>query len=743
MYAGDQRSGGGGVFPAYGQAPPSYQAPTSYGPAASYDRAPSYAGSSYSGSGYGAPSGYGAQSPSFGPPPATQTPLYESSRNLAGPRAGPSSLGAPPPGAPPGAPQHQQYNAPPNRAVIMKGSMADAMQALSNFERGQKRLKPETLAQAQSKAHNIKARATQLLRKVEEEVEKRSFKAALEALLAKLAGPCPGLTAIFRESLFTPNRKLPMHFWADEEDTMGVMADGKRRARATRIVFLGSLNPVSTDEPPEAAFEFKSILSSADLIVANLGAPVVRNDAKKTKWQRTLQSGREMSEAYLEAFLYNLDIDARRLLLSVANPYSADRNIGNPDGFLTTLQLLRTRGIRVIGTQEGGQAYLRVALRSGTVGFAAWTESTIPVPLTSAPSWNHLMGLGRVDCITREIVDVVHLEESKKSFIAKRRKQRADAEANRIAAEEAKAAKEGGAGVPLVGPDGRKSSIARAPPLSTRRASTAGGGGGASSRALQRGDSMASLYDEPSAGAALDLLIGFVDWGKPGTTQPTAGMAQSARQLMLNAEFDLIVGHGPSTLLPMEMLDSEVKEEAGGAGPPGGSGVAGPSSGKGGGGDAFGGGKKGGLIPPKKGGSILSSDPHANSEEVRAGLGGKMLLNLAPDAWDQQDLPKKGICLYSLGDVSTSEKSPLRRLGAMFEVVVSMTQIVEYHVYPYYIDSDPVTGRRIIQNVEKINDAEVRHLIREHLDKLYEIPREGEDPRGMGATAAAGGAART
>jgi poly-gamma-glutamate capsule biosynthesis protein CapA/YwtB (metallophosphatase superfamily) len=137
-------------------------------------------------------------------------------------------------------------------------------------------------------------------------------------------------------------------------------------ARTVRLAFLGDISAVANRTAPAIDGQLRALLSSADLVVANCESPVVANP--------TVPAGRfgrrhAMSPVFLLELLEATGMDARKLVLSVANNHILDQG---PAGFDETLASLDRMRVRTVGAVRDGMPR-RILVGGVTIAFAAFT----------------------------------------------------------------------------------------------------------------------------------------------------------------------------------------------------------------------------------------------------------------------------------------------------------------------------------------------------------------------------------
>lgn len=139
-------------------------------------------------------------------------------------------------------------------------------------------------------------------------------------------------------------------------------------AGTVRIAFVGDISAVANRGLPVVDPALAAVLSGADLIVGNCESPVVRRPTANVGTRLGLRHA--MTRSFLEGALEAAGVEARKLVLSLANNHALDQGV---EGFDETIATLREMGIRPIGTVVGG-ALARIEAGPLTVGFAAFTQ---------------------------------------------------------------------------------------------------------------------------------------------------------------------------------------------------------------------------------------------------------------------------------------------------------------------------------------------------------------------------------
>jgi poly-gamma-glutamate synthesis protein (capsule biosynthesis protein) len=139
-------------------------------------------------------------------------------------------------------------------------------------------------------------------------------------------------------------------------------------AGTVRIAFVGDISAVANRALPVVDPALAAVLSGADLIVGNCESPVVRRVTAKVGTRLGLRHA--MTRSFLEGALEAAGVEARKLVLSLANNHALDQGTG---GFDETIATLLEMGIGPIGT-VAGEALARIEAGPLTVGFAAFTQ---------------------------------------------------------------------------------------------------------------------------------------------------------------------------------------------------------------------------------------------------------------------------------------------------------------------------------------------------------------------------------
>lgn len=134
-----------------------------------------------------------------------------------------------------------------------------------------------------------------------------------------------------------------------------------------RLVFLGDLC-AGGDRAPEIDPTIVGALRSADLVIANCDAPVVRRPHLRLRsW---LGQRRHMDAGALLGLIAAMGIEPQRLFLSVANDCALDQSVA---GFEETLETLDALHVGVVGAVSRGIVQ-RIAIGGLTVGVVAFSD---------------------------------------------------------------------------------------------------------------------------------------------------------------------------------------------------------------------------------------------------------------------------------------------------------------------------------------------------------------------------------
>lgn len=138
--------------------------------------------------------------------------------------------------------------------------------------------------------------------------------------------------------------------------------------KTVRLVFLGDISAVANRQAPEIDETLAAIISSADLVVGNCESPVVGR--RRTPLRTRLGTHHAMDAGFLLGLLAAMDVDADRLVLSLANNHVLDQGT---DGFAETRDTLRSLGIRAIGTTDHTPV-TTLSVEGVTIGLVAFTD---------------------------------------------------------------------------------------------------------------------------------------------------------------------------------------------------------------------------------------------------------------------------------------------------------------------------------------------------------------------------------
>jgi poly-gamma-glutamate capsule biosynthesis protein CapA/YwtB (metallophosphatase superfamily) len=145
--------------------------------------------------------------------------------------------------------------------------------------------------------------------------------------------------------------------------------------RSVRLVFVGDVSAIANREAPEIDPELTAILSAADLVVANCESPVV----SRTKYPLRTRLGQlhAMNTDFLLGVLAAMNVDADRLVLSLANNHALDQGA---EGFAETRASLDGLGIRTLGTIDRPVVIASLdGVDVGLVGFTEWRNAPASV----------------------------------------------------------------------------------------------------------------------------------------------------------------------------------------------------------------------------------------------------------------------------------------------------------------------------------------------------------------------------
>lgn len=135
-----------------------------------------------------------------------------------------------------------------------------------------------------------------------------------------------------------------------------------------RLVFLGDISAVANRQAPEIDDSLAAIIASADLVVGNCESPVVHRP--RARLRTRLGTHHAMDAGFLLGLLSAMDVDADRLVLSLANNHVLDQGTG---GFTETRDTLKSLGIRTIGTTDHTPV-TTLAVEGVTIGLVAFTD---------------------------------------------------------------------------------------------------------------------------------------------------------------------------------------------------------------------------------------------------------------------------------------------------------------------------------------------------------------------------------
>jgi poly-gamma-glutamate capsule biosynthesis protein CapA/YwtB (metallophosphatase superfamily) len=137
---------------------------------------------------------------------------------------------------------------------------------------------------------------------------------------------------------------------------------------SVKLVFIGDISAVASRQAPEIDHGLATIIASADLVVGNCESPVVRK--RRAPLRTRLGTHHAMDAGFLLGLLAAMNVDADRLVLSLANNHVLDQGI---DGFTETRDTLRSLGIRTIGTTDHTPV-TTLAIEGVTIGLVAFTN---------------------------------------------------------------------------------------------------------------------------------------------------------------------------------------------------------------------------------------------------------------------------------------------------------------------------------------------------------------------------------
>jgi poly-gamma-glutamate capsule biosynthesis protein CapA/YwtB (metallophosphatase superfamily) len=138
--------------------------------------------------------------------------------------------------------------------------------------------------------------------------------------------------------------------------------------KTVRLVFLGDISAVANRQAPEIDENLAAVIASADLVVGNCESPVVGR--RRAPLRTRLGTLHAMDAGFLLGLLAAMDVDADRLVLSLANNHVLDQGT---DGFAETRATLRSLGIRTIGTTDHTPV-TTLAVEGVTIGLVAFTD---------------------------------------------------------------------------------------------------------------------------------------------------------------------------------------------------------------------------------------------------------------------------------------------------------------------------------------------------------------------------------
>mmetsp|Transcript_20588 Transcript_20588/g.33933 ORF Transcript_20588/g.33933 Transcript_20588/m.33933 type:complete len:497 (+) Transcript_20588:37-1527(+) len=93
--------------------------------------------------------------------------------------------------------------------------------------------------------------------------------------------------------------------------------------------------------------------------------------------------------------------------------------------------------------------------------------------------------------------------------------------------------------------------------------------------------------------------------------------------------------------------------------------------------------------------------------------------SVVPEEYASSSGAKK-VCAFALGDVTSSKR--LRwvwKLGAMLEVVIVSSKIVEVHLHPYFRDLNPETGKEMLVPIQHIAIPQLRSQVQDYVKRMY------------------------
>lgn len=154
------------------------------------------------------------------------------------------------------------------------------------------------------------------------------------------------------------------------------IVDVEPHATTCKVVFLGDIMLTKSGQAPELGSELKQVLAEADVIVANLEAPLVKSD-------ETMRRGWSLSFQMPDSFLKEIMQvnDKAHWVLSVANNHAFDTSkdsVEDCKGLQSTINLIHKMDgerMHVIGAQLPGNSAIYTHEVAGCkLGFLGWTE---------------------------------------------------------------------------------------------------------------------------------------------------------------------------------------------------------------------------------------------------------------------------------------------------------------------------------------------------------------------------------
>lgn len=143
-----------------------------------------------------------------------------------------------------------------------------------------------------------------------------------------------------------------------------------------KVVFLGDIMVSKSGNPPTLNDGMKQLLESAQVIVANVEAPVI---ASSQATKRSLSLKFEMSSQYLKS-IYDCNPKAR-WVFSIANNHAcdtSDKSEEDVEGVQTTIDSIKSAmpNAEIIGAEIGDtKPVFSLQIEKGpNIGFLAWTE---------------------------------------------------------------------------------------------------------------------------------------------------------------------------------------------------------------------------------------------------------------------------------------------------------------------------------------------------------------------------------